>query len=162
MDYAKLKHDSVTLDHLQPDIRRILKGYARVTQVEQVQQGVTEQDILITLGQTVATGNALYPASDGKYYKAGNKPPTHAAVLFAMQAGSLNEQIYATKTKRVTCTGAAFTIGSRVWLRMATLAINVTTVIEAIVAGDIVQCVGWADSAETFIPDIKHELIYFN
>ncbi len=162
MDFSKLKQHVITGFQLQPHLYSRIKGMARSSHVIEVENQVIEQDISVTLGEPVSKGNAIYPAADSKYYKATNlNVPARAANLITLEDGVLDQAIKATGIKRITVSGAVFTVGAYVWLSDGSLSINVTTVLEVIAQGDIVQCLGKADSATTFIPNINFPDVYF-
>lgn len=154
MNFAKLPHHSIAKEHLQPDLVAMLKGAARSTQLVNFQNSLDALDIPILLGEGVLAGEALYPAIDGMWYKADNQSsPPKPGIVIAATDGASGENIKGTKVKIVEMSGVSFAIGADVWL--STGSPNITTGINPLVAGNLIQKLGTAITGTSYLPNIQ-------
>lgn len=71
---------------------------------------------LITLGETVAAGQPLYPKADGKWYKAQANGAKQPCLGLAVESGLTNEQIRLQRKGPLTVSGWNWITGKPVYL----------------------------------------------
>jgi len=108
--------------------------------------------VLVTLGEAVNEGDALYQDTDGKWYKAladGNKQPARG---LAVESGSADQQIRMQRIGPFQKTGWRFKVPYKLWLDD-----TVAGVLSHHKPATDAQCMGHAIASDTIFLDIQDQ-----